>query len=78
MRILDELWTVQASALSYAQMGQSPHLSPDQERMLRQRYLHHSADWHLSGDSVSPVALFYVNRPTEDDRRVVLPNEDKT
>jgi type VI secretion system secreted protein VgrG len=77
MRVPDELWAVQASVLSHVQMGQAPYLSPDQERMLCQRYLHHSADWHLSGDSVSPVALFYVNRPTEDDRRVVLPNEDK-
>ncbi|MDO1527884.1 hypothetical protein QMK61_03480 [Fulvimonas sp. R45] len=77
MQMPDELRTVLARTLSYVQGGGSFHLSHDENRLLRQRYLHHSSDWHVSDGGVLPLALLYINRPTDDGRRVVIPNEDK-
>ncbi|MDO1530089.1 PAAR domain-containing protein [Fulvimonas sp. R45] len=70
MHLPDELWTVLARTLSYVQGGGSFYLSPDEEQLLRQRYLHHSDDWHISN------GMLYINRPTADGKRVVLSNED--
>ena len=75
-KVPGELTTVLARTLSYVQGG-SLSFSHEEARLLRQRYLHHSASWHVSGGGVLPLALFYVNRPADDGQRVVFPNEDE-
>jgi uncharacterized Zn-binding protein involved in type VI secretion len=74
-RLPDELQPIATSLLAYARGG-TYALTQDQEQLLAVHYLHHSANWNmLVSDNPEPTALYYVDRPTDDGKRVIYPNQ---
>lgn len=56
--------------------GVGPALSYDEEALLRMRYIHNSAHWNAAkGFNESDLGVVFVNRPAQEGKRVVHPNE---
>ncbi|KRE89409.1 hypothetical protein ASG87_03455 [Frateuria sp. Soil773] len=70
-----ELLPVFTQLMAYARGAAGDRLQFELECLLRQRYLHHSENWNMIGDSVSRLDVLHINRPTDDGRRQVFPNE---
>lgn len=66
-KLPDELKLIAADVLEQALLGLNPLLSPDQERLLRGRYIHQSASW-------VPMSGLFVNKPTSNSARNIYPN----
>lgn len=61
----DELTTISEKLLSWARNG-SGALTAAEERLLRQRYIHLSANWNASvGDGSSVLDVVFINAPAE-------------
>ncbi|KRE96604.1 hypothetical protein ASG87_16590 [Frateuria sp. Soil773] len=76
LRLPEELKPIAAKLLAYAHNGGDMGLTPSEDRLLRQRYLHCSAHWNLAQDeAVSGLTVLYINRPTANGKRVVFPND---
>nr|WP_225737579.1 DUF2235 domain-containing protein [Dyella acidiphila] len=68
------LLEISAKLLAYARGGDYD-LSPEQERTLMVSHLHHSANWNmLFPNDSEPLSLYYLDRPEEDDKRVIFRN----
>lgn len=76
LALTDELKPIVVKLLTYARGG-AYDLSPEQERTLATTYLHHSSNWNmlLPNDS-EPLAIYYIDRPADDGKRVIFPNQD--
>ncbi|NNA00451.1 DUF2345 domain-containing protein, partial [Pseudomonas lundensis] len=66
-KLPEELKPIAAEILEQALVGLDIKLNPDQERLLRGRYIHHSANW-------IPQSGLFVNKPTSDGVRNIYPN----
>lgn len=75
LSLTDELKPIAVKLLAYAR-GDAYDLSPEQEKTLATTYLHHSSNWNmlLPNDS-EPLAIYYIDRPTDDGKRVIFPNQ---
>jgi type VI secretion system secreted protein VgrG len=66
-----------AKLLAYA-LGDSPSsgLTQAEDALLRHRYIHQSAHWNAAkGKNNSDLEVVFINRPTDNNKRVVHPNE---
>ncbi|MFP3518658.1 DUF2345 domain-containing protein, partial [Pseudomonas sp. SIMBA_077] len=63
----EELKPIAAEILEQALSGLEILLSPEQERLLRGRYIHQSAHW-------MPSKTLFVNKPTQNNQRNIYPN----
>jgi len=67
-----------AAKLQAFALGDSPNagLTPAEEARLRHRYIHQSAHWNAAkGKNSSDLEVVFINRPTDNNKRVVHPNE---
>ncbi|MDF3841800.1 type IV secretion protein Rhs, partial [Pseudomonas citronellolis] len=63
-----ELEPISATLVDWARRG-SGKLSPEQERLLRQRYIHQSSNWNAEiGQGSSRVDVVFPNRPADGGR----------
>lgn len=63
-----ELEPISATLVDWARRG-SGKLSPEQERLLRQRYIHQSSNWNAEiGQGTSRVDVVFPNRPADGGR----------
>lgn len=72
-----ELKPIAAKLQAFA-LGDSPNagLTPAEEARLRHRYIHQSAHWNAAkGKNSSDLEVVFINRPTDNNKRVVHPNE---
>jgi type VI secretion system secreted protein VgrG len=73
----EELKPIAAKLQAFA-LGDSPNagLTPSEETLLRHRYIHQSAHWNAAkGRNNSDLEVVFINRPNDNNKRVVHPNE---
>lgn len=73
----DELQGIAAKLTAYALGDRASHgLDPDEETLLRTRYIHLSSHWNPMGYLVRDSAeVVFIHRPNENGQRSVFPNE---
>ncbi|MNY03197.1 hypothetical protein D3C86_1358030 [compost metagenome] len=72
-----ELDSIHKKLQAYA-LGElpAPGLTIDEVELLRRRYIHLSAHWNAAkAKNNSDLNIIFINRPTENNKRVVHPNE---
>ncbi|EJM90969.1 MULTISPECIES: type VI secretion system tip protein TssI/VgrG [unclassified Pseudomonas] len=77
LRLPDELEPIHKKLQAYA-LGETTveGLTHQERALLRSRYIHISASWNAARDfNSSDMSVFFINRPAQDNKRVVHPNE---
>lgn len=77
LKLPEELVPIHRKLQSYA-LGESPveGLTIKERALLRSRYIHLSAHWNAAkGLNSSDLNIFFINRPTKNNQRVVHPHE---
>lgn len=64
----EELQPISTALIDWARRG-SGRLAPEQEALLRQRYIHQSSNWNAEiGQGTSRVDVVFPNRPADGGR----------
>ncbi len=75
LAVPQQLQPIAAKLLAYASKGGPLSMPLEEFQLLRAHYLHQSAHWNVHPGESGALTVHFVNRPTDDLRRTIHPNQ---